>query len=50
MATINIGRNNFYIYKMPVLSIKIIGKGNGIKTELTNIEDIYLNHWQEMRS
>lgn len=42
--TINIGRKNikdpFYRYKMPILSIKNIGKGNGIKTELINIEDI----------
>jgi translation initiation factor 5 len=44
MASINIGFKNandpFYIYKMPMLIISIKGKGNGIKTDITNIEDI----------
>lgn len=44
MANINIGTKNkndpHYRYKMPSLVIKNTGKGNGIKTELTNINDI----------
>jgi len=41
---VNIGNNNqndpHYRYKMPALVIKTKGKGNGIKTELVNINDI----------
>jgi len=41
---VNIGNNNqndpFYRYKMPPLVIKTKGRGNGVKTELVNIDDI----------
>jgi translation initiation factor 5 len=45
MATfINIGMMNvndpFYRYKMPSLILSIKGKGNGIRTYITNIDDI----------
>lgn len=40
---INIGGNpndEFYRYKMSPLKIQVIGKGNGIQTILTNIEEV----------
>ncbi|KAK8866011.1 hypothetical protein IAR55_001162 [Kwoniella newhampshirensis] len=43
MATVNIRRDvddKFYRYKMPLLQIKIEGRGNGIKTVVPNMEDI----------
>ncbi|ODN84430.1 hypothetical protein, variant [Cryptococcus amylolentus CBS 6039] len=43
MATVNIRRDvedKFYRYKMPLLQIKIEGRGNGIKTVIPNMEDI----------
>lgn len=43
MATLNIRRDvqdTFYRYKMPVLIAKVEGKGNGIKTVISNMSDI----------
>lgn len=43
MELVNIPRSNtdkFYRYKMPVLQTKIEGKGNGIRTVVTNMEKI----------
>lgn len=43
MRTINIDDSRsdvFYRYKMPAVSVKIEGRGNGIKTVLPNIDDI----------
>ncbi|KAM0755167.1 eukaryotic translation initiation factor 5 [Meredithblackwellia eburnea MCA 4105] len=43
MSVVNIRRDvqdGFYRYKMPVLTTKIEGKGNGIKTVLPNMADV----------
>lgn len=43
MATLNIRRDvqdTFYRYKMPALIAKVEGKGNGIKTVISNMNDI----------
>lgn len=43
MALVNIPRSNtdkFYRYKMPVMQIKIEGKGNGIRTVVINMEKV----------
>lgn len=43
MALVNIPRSNtdkFYRYKMPVMQLKIEGKGNGIRTVVTNMEKV----------
>ncbi len=43
MAVVNIRRDvedKFYRYRMPLLQIKIEGKGNGIKTVIPNMADI----------
>ncbi|WVQ62098.1 uncharacterized protein L199_000236 [Kwoniella botswanensis] len=43
MAMVNIRRDvedKFYRYKMPLLQIKVEGRGNGIKTVVPNMEDI----------
>ena len=43
MATVNIRRDvkdAFYRYKMPKLQSKVEGKGNGIKTVISNMEEI----------
>ncbi|WVQ85245.1 hypothetical protein IAT38_007410 [Cryptococcus sp. DSM 104549] len=43
MATVNIRRDvedKFYRYKMPLLQVKVEGRGNGIKTVVPNMEDI----------
>lgn len=46
MAVRNIGGDSHdrsYRYKRPVLTINVIGKGNGIKTILTNIDDVAIS-------
>ena len=43
MAVVNIRRDvddKFYRYRMPLLQIKIEGKGNGIKTVIPNMSDV----------
>ena len=44
MAMINIGASNagdqFYRYKMPAIQSKIEGRGNGIKTNVTNLVEV----------
>lgn len=43
MAVVNIRRDvddKFYRYRMPVLTTKIEGKGNGIKTVIPNMSDV----------
>ena len=43
MTIVNIRRDvddKFYRYRMPLLEIKIEGKGNGIKTVVPNMSDI----------
>ena len=43
MTIVNIRRDvddKFYRYRMPLLEIKIEGKGNGIKTVIPNMSDI----------